>query len=347
MSVDAPILPGLSPVDGLDIHAKFDGGAMSSNGGALLLREAGRARKLSTLLAACIADARDPARVVHSYASMIQARMVAIACGHEDCDDLDTLRHDPALKIACDKRPDADIGLASQPTLSRLENAVNWRMLARMGVRMIDAFCDSYFRVPAQIVLDIDDTVDRAHGAQQLSLFSTHAGDTCFQPILVFEAETGKPVAAILRHGKRPSGAEAASVLRHVIRRIRSNWPRVKILLRGDGHYGTLEVMDVLEDMDCSYVLGLPTNARLKAMAAAWAEDAATRRALHDKDSVRRFYQARYAARSWRRERRIVARVEANAAWARIPGSSSPTLPTAGRSISTTSSTAPAAGWRT
>ena len=144
MPNDIPILPGLSPVDGLDVHARFDGGAMSSNGGALLLREAGRARKISTLLASSIADARDPARVVHSYVSMIQARMVAIACGHEDCDDLDTLRHDPVLKMACDKRPDADIGLASQPTLSRLENAVNWRMLARMGLRMIDAFCDSY-----------------------------------------------------------------------------------------------------------------------------------------------------------------------------------------------------------
>ena len=311
MPNDIPILPGLSPVDGLDIHARFDGGAMSSNGGALLLREAGRARKISTLLASSIADARNPARVVHSYVSMIQARMVAIACGHEDCDDLDTLRHDPVLKMACDKRPDADIGLASQPTLSRLENAVNWRMLARMGLRMIDAFCDSYTRVPNEITLDIDDTSDLVHGDQQLCLFNTHAGDYCFQPILVFEAGTGKPVAAILRPGKRPSGAEAASVLRHVIRRIRSNWPRVKILLRGDGHYGTPEVMNVLEDMDCSYVLGLPTNARLKAMAAPWAEDAATRRALHDKDSVRRFYQARYAARSWRRERRIVARVEA------------------------------------
>ena len=212
MSVDASILPGLSPVDGLDINARFDGGAISSNGGALLLREAGRAGKLSTLLASCIADARDPARVVHSYASMIQARMVAIACGHEDCDDLDTLRHDPALKIACDKRPDADIGLASQPTLSRLENAVNWRMLARMGLRMIDAFCDSYARVPAQIVLDIDDTVDRVHGSKQLSLFSAHAGDTCFQPILIFEAGTGKPIAALLRPGKRPSGEEAAGM---------------------------------------------------------------------------------------------------------------------------------------
>ncbi len=311
MSDDTPLLPGLSPVDGLDLHARFDGGAVSSNGGALFLREAGRRRGLSALLAACIADRRDPARVVHSYASMIQARMVAIACGHEDCDDLDALRHDPALKIACDKRPDARIGLASQPTLSRLENAATWRMLARMGLRMIDAFCDSYARVPAEIVLDIDDTVDLAHGAQQLSLFSTHAGDTCFQPILIFEAGTQKPVAAILRPGKRPSGEEAAAVLRHVIRRIRANWPRVAIMVRGDGHYGTPEVMDALEDRGCSYVFGLPANARLKAIAAPWTEDVATRRALHDKDCLRRFFQTQYAARSWRSERRVIARIEA------------------------------------
>jgi len=311
MFEDTPILPGLSPVDGLDIHAKFDGGAMSSNGGVLLLREAGRSRVLSALLASCIADTRDPSRVVHSFEAMIQARMVAIACGHEDCDDLDVLRHDPALKIACDKRPDADVGLASQPTLSRLENAVTWRMLARMGVGMIDAFCDSYARVPHEIVLDIDDTVDLAHGDQQLSLFSSHAGDTCFQPILIFEASTQKPVAALLRPGKRPSGEEAARVIGHVIRRIRNNWPRVQIMLRGDGHYGTPEVMDVLEDTSCSYVLGLPTNARLKDIAMPWTEDAATRRALHDKDCVRRFFQTDYAARSWCKQRRVIARVEA------------------------------------
>ena len=265
MSDDTLILPGLSRVDSLPIHAKLDGGAMSSNGGALLLREAGRSWGLSALLACCIADARDPARVVHSYETIIQARIIAIACGHEDCDDIDVLRHYPALKIACDKRPDADVGLASQPTLSRLANAVSWRMLARMKLGMIDAFCDSYARVSDRIVLDIDDTVDLAHGGQQLSLFSSHAGDTCFQPILIFEAGTGKPLAALLRPGKRPSGEEAARVIGHVIRRLRSNWPRVEIMLRGDGHYGTLEVMDMLEDTRCTYILGLPTNARVEA----------------------------------------------------------------------------------
>ena len=232
MSDDTPILPGLSPVCGLDIHARFNGGAMTSNGGALLLREAGRGLDLTKVLARCIRDARDPAKVIHSYASMIDARIGAIACGHEDCDDLDVLRHDPALKMFCEKSPEADVGLASQPTLSRLENAVGWRVLARMGLRMIDTFCDSFARPPRQIVLDIDDTTDLVHGGQQLSLFNTPGGGYCFQPILIFEAATGKPVAA-------------------------------------------------------------------------------TRRALGGKEKVRRFFQTHYAARSWRRDRRVIARVEA------------------------------------
>ena len=308
---DTPILPGLSPVCGLDIHARFDGGAMTSNGGALLLREAGRGLDLTKVLAGCIRDARDPAKVIHSYASMIDARIGAIACGHEDCDDLDVLRHDPALKMFCEKSPEADVGLASQPTLSRLENAVGWRVLARMGLRMIDTFCDSFARPPRQIVLDIDDTTDLVHGGQQLSLFNTPGGGYCFQPILIFEAATGKPVAAILRAGKRPSGEEAARVLCHAVRRIRSNWPRIAITVRGDAHYGTPEVMDVLEDMDCLYIFGLSGNKRLADISAPWRDDVATRRALGGKEKVRRFFQTHYAARSWRRDRRVIARVEA------------------------------------
>lgn len=306
-----PILPGLSPVDGLDIHARFDGGAMSSLGGALLLRQAGRGTGFSDLLASCLADRRDPARVIHSYSSMIQSRVIAIACGHEDCNDLDTLRHDPMLKMACEKSPQAPVGLASQPTLSRLENTASWRSLARMGLLMIDAFCDSFQRPPREIVLDIDDTTNRVHGSQQLSLFNTPAGDYCFQPILIFEAATHKPVAAIMRPGKRPSGQEAAQLLRHVIRRIHSNWPRVAITVRGDAHYGTPEVMDVLEDMKCLYVFGLSGNTRLSAISAPWRDDVATRRALGRKDKVRRFFQTQYAAATWRSERRVIARVEA------------------------------------
>lgn len=248
---DTPVLPGLSPVDGLEVHARFDGGALSSDGGVLLLREIERKMGLSDALASCLTDQRDPARTLHSYTSMIRARIMAIACGYEDCDDLDVLRHDPAMKMACERAPDAALGLASQPTLSRLESLPGWRALARMGLKMIDLFCQSFRTVPGQIVLDIDDTTDRTHGGQQLSLFNTHADGHCFQPIHIYEAATGKPVAFLLRAGKRPSGAEAATVLRHVIRRIRANWPRVAITVRGDGHYGTPEVMDLLEQQNC------------------------------------------------------------------------------------------------
>jgi hypothetical protein len=172
--------------------------------------------------------------------------------------------------------------------------------------------------VPRHIVLDIDDTTDRTHGGQQLSLFNGHVDGHCFQPIHVYDAATGKPVAFLLRPGKRPSGEEAARVLRHVIRRIRANWPRVTVTLRGDGHYGTPEVMEALEAMGCLYILGLPGNARLREIAQPWCEDAATRRivqgrATTGKTSVRRFFQTSYAAKSWSRERRVIARVEATA----------------------------------
>ncbi len=313
MPHDTPILPGLSPIDGLDIHARFDGGALSSDGGVLLLREIERRMGISNVLASCLADRRDPVRTRHSHASMIRARIMAIACGYEDCDDLDGLRHDPAMKMACERAPDAALGLASQPTLSRLENLAGWRSLARMGLRLIDLFCESFRTVPGQIVLDIDDTTDRTHGDQQLALFNSHADGHCFQPIHIYEAATGKPVAFLLRPGKRPSGAEAARVLSHVIRRIRAHWPRVVITVRGDGHYGAPEVMDALERMGCLYILGLPGNARLKNIAHPWCEDVATRRALAGKPKVRRFFQTAYAARSWSKERRVIARVEATA----------------------------------
>jgi len=313
MSDDTLFLPGLSPVEGRELRADFDGGSLSSDGGVLVLREIERRMGIADVLVSCLVDHRDPARTSHSHASMIRSRMMAIACGYEDCDDLDALRHDPALKMACERLPDAALGLASQPTLSRLENAPDWRALVRMGFAMIDLFCDSFGSVPKHITLDIDDTTDRVHGNQQLSLFNAHADDYCLQPIHIYDAGSGKPVAFLLRPGKRPSGAEAAKVLRHVIRRIRSNWPRTSITIRGDGHYGTPEVMNLLEGLGCSYILGLPGNARLKELSRPWCEDAATRRVTGSKarNKVRRFQSVLWAARSWSRERRVIARIEA------------------------------------
>ena len=311
MNETIPYLPGLSPIAGKELHARFDGGRLSSDGGVLLLREIENGLGLAERLSSCMKDARDPLSLRHSLADMIRARMFAIACGYEDCDDLDILRFDPAFKLACGRLSETGDDLMSQPTLSRLENAPSWRELGRMGLSMIDLFCDSFPSVPARIVLDIDDTPDTVHGGQQLAFFNAHYDEYVFQPIHIFEATTGKPVLSLLRPGKRPSGKEAARILKHVIRRIRRNWPRVEIMVRGDGHYGTPEVMELLEDQGCGYIFGLPGNARLSKIGQPWCEDVALRRALSDKDTLRRFFQVSYRAKSWSRERKVVARVEA------------------------------------
>jgi hypothetical protein len=241
---------------------------------------------------------------------MALARMLAIAAGYEDCDDLGALRTDPAFKIACGRLPDSDADLMSQPTLSRLENLPDWRALGRIGLGLIDLFCRSWHRVPDRIVLDIDDTDDPVHGQQELALFNAHYGGYCFQPIKIFEAGSGKPVAVLLRPGKRPAGEEIAKILRHVIGRIRKHWPKVKILMRGDSHYCSEQAMALLEASRCDYILGFAINSKLAEMAAPWREQCAVRRGPTTR-KVRRLHQLSYRAREWSRPRKVIARVEA------------------------------------
>ena len=284
---------------------------LSSDGGVLLFPGIERRLGIADLLASCVTDERTPASTTHTYADMIRARMFAIACGYEDCDDLDVVRFDPAFKLACGRMAETGDDLMSQPTLSRLENAPSWRQPGRMGLSMIDLFCASFKAVAERIVLDIDDTDDAVHGGPQLALFNAHYDEYIFQPIHIFEATTGKPVLPLLRPGKRPSGEEAARILKHVIRRIRRHWPRVEITVRGDGHYGTPDVMELLEDQGCNYIFGLPGNARLSKTGQPWCEDVAVRRVQRGKDKLRRFFRVAYRAKSWSRERTVVARVEA------------------------------------
>lgn len=308
-----PFLPGLSPVQSKPITAIFDAGRMSSDGGVLVLREIAGQLGLADVIAGPLRDGRDPARVRHSYCEMVTARMLAIAAGYEDCDDLDHLRADPAFKIGCGRAPESGADLMSQPTLSRLENLSDWRALSRIGIGLIDLFCKSFARAPAAIVLDIDETYDAVHGGQQLSMFNAHAGTVCFQPIVIFEATTGRPVTALLRPGKVPSGKEIAAILRHVVRRIRRHWPGVQILIRGDSHYTSDLVLRTLEAMGCDYILGFAGNAKLNGLAGPWREQCRRRRRRPDQPAVRRFHSFAYCGARWRTSRRVVARVEATA----------------------------------
>ena len=294
------------------VSAAFDGGRLSSNGGVLLLRAVERKLGLVERLAACLIDRRDPARIRHALVEMLRLRMFAIAAGYEDANDCDTLRHDPVFKMAVGQLPETGPPLCSQPTLSRLENAPSKLEIARLMAAMIELFCASYRQAPAAIVLDIDDTLDVVHGNQQLSLFNAHYDERCFLPIHIYEGNSGKPVAMILRAGKTPSGVEVRTILKHVTARIRRHWPSVRITVRGDSHYGRHEAMEWCAANDVNYIFGFAGNPVLRAEVGAFADDLCVRRAESGADKLRDWTE-RYAAKSWSKQRRVVARLEATA----------------------------------
>ncbi len=190
----------------------------------LLLAQAERTMGICRWLAECIADPRDPSRVVHRLDDILRTRIFAIASGDEDADDLDALRDDPGFCQALGKLPGSGSGLASQPTMSRWEIAPSTRELAKMLAAMIELYCASYPAPPAAVTLDIDDSCDVVHSYQQLSFWNGHHGERCVLPIYVYDTATGRPVAMLLRTGKTPSGKEAAGHIRCLVRDIRRHW---------------------------------------------------------------------------------------------------------------------------
>jgi hypothetical protein len=243
MSDDTVVPFGFPSVGRKKLTAAFDGGRITSDGGVMLLAAAERRIGLAERLSALICDPRNPFLVTHSVADILRVRMLAIACGYEDADDLDHLRRDPGFKLACGRLPDSGRDLCSQPTMSRWENMPSLREVIRLTYAMVDIYCTSYARPPAAVTLDIDDTVDAVHGHQQLSLFNAHYDERCFLPIHVYDTASSRPVVILLRPGKTPSGDEVRRYLRRLVRRIRSHWPTTRLTIRGDGHYARPEVM--------------------------------------------------------------------------------------------------------
>jgi hypothetical protein len=309
---DDNLLPFSFPaVSRKQVTAAFDGGRLTSDGGVMLLAMAERRLGVADRLARCFPERRDPTRITHTLSDMIRARIFAISCGYEDADDLDFLRTDPAFKLACGKLPDTGSDLCSQPTLSRLENAPSLKDAIRLTWALVDQWMISYEREPASVTLDIDDTCDVVHGHQQLSLFNAHYDERCFLPIHIYDTERSRPVAVILRPGKTPSGVEVRAHLRRLVRHIRKRWSKTRILFRGDGHYARPEAMAWCETNGVDYVFGLSGTKPLSRKVDEAADAIRTERALDDKDGVRGYAETRHRAKSWDRERRAIARIEA------------------------------------
>ena len=283
---------------------------MSSDGGVLLLREIEQRLRVAERLAGCIRDPRDPDLITHRLADIIRFRLLMIGAGYEDGNDASALRGDPIFKMAQGLAP-SERELASQSTISRFENLPDARALLRMGRALVDLYCESFQRVPERITLDIDDTFDAVHGGQQLRLFNAHHDEYGFQPIVVFDG-SGRFVSAMLRPAKRPSGKEAERFLRRLLRAIRANWPRTKILLRADSHYCAPETIDFCRANGLDFIFGVaPTTTLGSHVLGLEARTKAAFEAAPSAGKARRYAEFLDGAQSWSRVERMIARTEA------------------------------------
>jgi Transposase DDE domain group 1 len=309
MNTDTPLPFDLPAVRRKKLTVDFNGGNQSSDAGLLLLREAERRLGVCRRLATAMPDRRDPARILHEMFDMVAARAMAIACGYKDAIDHDRLRHDPLLKIAVGRHPQTGAPLASQSTISRLENTPSKTEAARLSAALLDQFGETV--KPGRMeILDIDDTFCAAHGGQQLAFWNAHHDERGFASMHIYHVASCTPLAAILRPARTPKGTEVRTVVKHVTKRLRQHWPNTRIVWRGDSHYGRVEAMEWAENNGSDYIFGLQGNTVLDAMVAKIADNLRFHHARSRQEKVRTYTSFTYQASSWKRPRKVVARLE-------------------------------------
>ena len=292
------------------VQAVFDEVELSSDGGALLIREAAEINGIIGAMAGSIRDERDQTHVRHKLCELISQQVVQICHGYEDANDCDSLRNDSIFKIVAGRSPNDD-PLASQPTMTRLENTVSLRDLIRLFYTFVDNFLDSYASAPESIVIDMDPTPNRVYGGQQLGLFNAHYDEYCLMLFHIYEGQTGRLMSTVIRPGKPPTDREIIGLMRRIVKRIRERFPKTMLIFRADSHHTKPAVMDWLDGHNVRYVIGLGTNAVLKREVHALVKELAKSQRDHWK-KYRRFYTFYYQAGTWSKKRRIVARLEAS-----------------------------------
>ena len=301
--------PTLAP---LALDAAFDGGRLTSDGGLPWLAHAEAQIGVCAAIAAHLTDWRHDARI-HSLATLVRQRVFQIACGYEDQDDADTLRHDPLLKLVCGRLPETGADLASQPTFSRLENAVSARDCYRIAVALGEVYLRERARdgVPTRIVLDLDATDDPTHGAQEGTRYHGYYRQHMYHPLLVFDGDTDQLITVILRPGNAHAGKGAVAILRRIVQRLRAAWPGVQIALRADAGFALPAVYDYCEREGIELTVALLYNTRLAAQAAALLASAVQQSVARGGAKVRLVAETTYQAKSWPHPRRVVYKAEA------------------------------------
>jgi hypothetical protein len=295
----------------LALEAAFDGGRITSDGGLLWLARVDSELGLCEAISECVPEWRKR-RGRHPLSSLVRQRVFQIACGYEDQNDSDTLREDPLLKVVCGSLPESGQDLASQPTISRMENAATRRSCHRIA----EVLFELYLRrrgeegAPERVLLDFDSTDDPAHGEQEGTFYHGYYQRRMYHPLLVFDGESGHLITALLRAGNTHASNSSVALLKRIVRALRERWPEVAIEIRADAGFAVPALYDYCEREGVSYTIALITNERLKEMASDLLEEA-TREHERTAQKARLFGEDLYGAASWERERRVVYKAEA------------------------------------
>jgi hypothetical protein len=299
-------------VGGRDVVGCFDGGDVTSDAGLLLVRAADRKLGLTDALCKLVQDRRQASKVEHTIEAIIRERVFAIVQGYEDANDLDRLRGDSALKVACELRPGSGTFLASQPTISRLENAVSRKDVLRMGMALAERVVAQLPRRTRHVVLDVDATPDPCHGQQEFEMFNGHYGCHCYLPLHLYVTGPDgvqRLLASLLRAGNSSYKAGLLGLLRMAVRLLRRRFPGLRITLRSDAGFGYADVLAFCEKYDLGYVLGLSSNKRLAALSTLVQMDTAIKHSLLGDDAPE-YAELAYKADTWPHKRRVVVKVE-------------------------------------
>jgi len=308
------------------VSARFDGGVISSDGGALLLREVDQRIKLLPRLAACFEDGRESRRIEHRVGELVSQRVYGLALGYEDLNDHDELRRDPVLALLAGKsdvsgqrrRRERDRGqpLAGKSTLQRLERTTDgvdrYQKIrcdsAAIDRLLVDVFVEAHLQEPSEVLLDIDATDSPLHGQQEGRFFHGYYGHYCYLPLYIFSGE--HVLCARQRMSNQDAAAGAAEELERIVAQLRAVWPKVKIILRGDSGFCRDELLSWCEENKVDYVVGLARNERLRSLIEEAIEQA-SRQQQQTGRPARVYSEFEYRTlESWSRERRVVAKAE-------------------------------------
>jgi len=286
-----------------EIEANFQGGAISSDGGLMLVRQVDRKIGLSTAVAAALADPRDPERITHSLRDLVAQRLYGLCCGYEDLNDHDRLRNDPLMQTAIGTVE----ALASSPTLSRLETRATRADVVALNRVLVEQFIAAHRHAPDELILDVDASDVPLHGEQERSQFHGYYDHYCYLPLYVF-ADTAM-LACVLRPSRIDGARHTTAVIRLLVARLRQAWPQTRFIVRGDSGFCRQRLLRWCERHDVGYVIGVARNARLHKQVAAWEDELAAAFA-EDGCKQRKIGEFHYAADSWKVERRVVTRLE-------------------------------------